>query len=368
MKKNYLITINSMEIGGIQKSLLEFLRYVLRYANVDLLVWNKEEQLPVPDGVHVISIPTVKSVTRAKKENGIFSGTMLLSMAASRIPKRWKIMPRTRKSYDVAISYSQVGYGRYYVIDKVNAAKKFAFYHHGEYQETKRINEWDKEYYSKYDYIFVPSEYVQRILINEAGIKANYVVLPNMINVKKIIDSSQDLCPIMEEHCGLKILTICRLSVEKNLFLVLDVCEQLKKQGIAFKWFIVGGGSLYNDIRMSIQNRNLNGCCVLCGSQTNPYPFIRCCDVYVQLSKFESEGITIKEVAALNKPMVLNNIPTFTYFAEKLGNITICNEDPAEIAKAVLRPAHTKKAILDVEYLNLQSQTIIDHFILERNE
>lgn len=367
MKKIYLITINSMEIGGIQKSLLEFLGYILQYADVDLLVWNKEDQLQVPEEVHIITIPTVKSVTRAKKENGIFSATMLLSMAASRIPKRWKLMPRMRKSYDVAISYSQVGYGRYYVIDKVNATKKFAFYHHGAYQETKRTNEWDKEYYSKYDRVFVPSEYVQQILKNEAGIEANYVVLPNMINVKKIIAASQDTCPMMEEECGFKILTICRLSEEKNLFLVLDVCEQLKKQGLAFKWFVVGGGSLYNDLDASIRNRDLTGCCILCGPQTNPYPYIKCCDVYVQLSKFESEGITIKEVAALNKPMVLSNIPTFTYFAEELGNITICNEDPAEIAKAVLRPAHTNDT-KDVESLNLQSQRIVDHFILERNK
>lgn len=366
MKKNYLITINSMEIGGIQKSLQEFLRYVMKYAKVDLLIWNKEDQLPVPEGVKVISIPTVKSVSRAKKENGKFSSTMFLSMMASCVPKRWKIMPRMKKAYDVAISYSQVGYGRYYVIDKVNASKKFAFYHHGAYQETNQRNKWDKEYYAKYDRVFVPSEYVRNMLINEAGIMADYVVLPNMINVQNIIDASNEACPIMAEKCGLKILTICRFSAEKNLFLVLDVCEQLKRKGGRFKWFIVGGGPQYQDIENSIREKGLTECCVLCGPQDNPYPFIKHCDIYVQLSRFESEGITIKEVSVLKKPMVLSNIPTFTYFAEELGNITICDNNAIQIATTLLRPAPTK-AVKDVRNLNLQSQAVIDHFILERN-
>ena len=38
--------------------------------------------------------------------------------------------------------------------------------------------------------------------------------------------------------------------------------------------------------------------------QTNPYPYIKSADIYVQASRFEGFGMTIGEAKILNKPIV----------------------------------------------------------------
>ena len=137
-----------MTYGGIQKSLIDFLSNIIDKVDVDLLLWGRaDEEMPIPNGVNILKKTTVKSVRAAIKENGFLSRTFILSLIGAFKEKRWCVMPKIKKRYDIAISYTHVGAPKYFVIDRVNAEKKYTFYHHGAYENTGKLKEWDEEYY-----------------------------------------------------------------------------------------------------------------------------------------------------------------------------------------------------------------------------
>lgn len=51
----------------------------------------------------------------------------------------------------------------------------------------------------------------------------------------------------------------------------------------------------------------LEGEVIFLGFLSNPYPYIRACDVYLQPSVFETWGISITEAKVLGKPVITTN-------------------------------------------------------------
>ena len=49
---------------------------------------------------------------------------------------------------------------------------------------------------------------------------------------------------------------------------------------------------------------------ILLGKQTNPYPYMKACDIYAQPSRYEGKSVTVREAQMLCKPVVITNYPT----------------------------------------------------------
>ncbi|MBE5744189.1 MAG: glycosyltransferase [Clostridiales bacterium] len=326
MKKKCLIVMGYMSYGGIQKSLIDFLDAIKDKVDVDLLLWGRtQDEMPLPSWVNVIKVPTVKSVRASLREDGLFSRSFILSCLGTLRKKRWQVMGKLKKHYDVAIAYPQVGFPKYYVIDRVSADKKYAFYHHGAYEFSGKIKEWDKEYYQKYDKLFCVSKHVQSILDKEFNVSINYDVLPCGINMDAILEKGKEPCQAFDNASGIKILTVARLSTEKNLEMGLEIAHRLVEDNVEFTWLILGEGDLRSSLEQKIAENNLCDKVFLLGNQSNPYKFMKNCDVYAQFSKFEADPITVKETAIFSKPMVLSNITAFQNTQNAVNNVTLCD-------------------------------------------
>ena len=103
---------------------------------------------------------------------------------------------------------------------------------------------------------------------------------------------------------GLRILTVGRLSKEKGQDLIISVMARLIDEGLAVKWYCLGDGSSRKEYEEKINHYNLKESFLLLGSNPNPYPFIKQCDVYVQPSKHEGYCITLAEARKLCKPII----------------------------------------------------------------
>ena len=163
----------------------------------------------------------------------------------------------------------------------------------------------------------------------------NFDVFPNFINVKNIKELGGEPCNMMDDFKGLKILTVGRLSTEKNPLVIPEIASQLLSRGQDFKWFVVGAGGLFEQLQLAIKEKGVEDKVVLCGGQLNPYKFMSRCDVYAQFSKFEADPITIKEVAVFNKLMVLSDIIAFNKAKERINNICSSNKID-EIVNAII--------------------------------
>ena len=96
---------------------------------------------------------------------------------------------------------------------------------------------------------------------------------------------------------------------------------------------MLGKGPLENDIKKYIQKHNLDDHFILLGVKSNPYPYIKNADIYVQTSKYEGFGLAIAEAKILNVPVVTTRFDAVNnqMINEKNGLVvemkadTVCN-------------------------------------------
>ncbi|MBE6000044.1 MAG: glycosyltransferase [Sarcina sp.] len=327
MKKfQVFIAVDSLVMGGIQKSLVAFIRSVKSFCEIDILVWHENdlEMIRLPEYVNRIHVIGTESVRTAYRKYGIFSLNFLFSALGSMRKKRWLAVPRLKKKYDIAIAYSHVSSLKYYTIDKVTAEKKFAFYHHGAYIFSEKIRRYDLEYYQQYDKVYAVSDGVKKLLMKTFPELHNISVLPNLIDVEEIKKCAGEPCPEFPDDQRLRLLTVGRLSPEKNPMQIIETARLLVEKRVKFIWMIVGDGELRQTLESTIRENKLEGKVVLTGNQMNPYRFMSRCDCYLQFSLYEADPVTVREAAVFDRHMVLSDIPGFRDCSMILKNINLC--------------------------------------------
>ena len=90
-----------------------------------------------------------------------------------------------------------------------------------------------------------------------------------------------------------------------------DICKRLiGKTKLNIKWYIIGYGGDEALIRQKIKEAGMEEHVILLGKRSNPYPYIKACDIYVQPSRYEGKSVTVREAQMLCKPVVVTNYPT----------------------------------------------------------
>lgn len=107
------------------------------------------------------------------------------------------------------------------------------------------------------------------------------------------------------------LLSIGRFSYAKNYDNVPDICSHIVANGEKdVRWFIIGYGPDEQLIRTKIAEAGMESRVIILGKRTNPYPYIKACDIYVQPSRYEGKSVTVREAQMLYKPVVVTNYPT----------------------------------------------------------
>ena len=111
---------------------------------------------------------------------------------------------------------------------------------------------------------------------------------------------------------GIRLLTIGRYSYPKKLEEIPFLTARLLKTFPDLKWYIIGYGNPIEEKKLldSIDKAGVKDNVVLLGKKTNPYPYIKECDVYVQPSRYEGKSITVREAQILCKPVIVTAYPT----------------------------------------------------------
>jgi glycosyltransferase involved in cell wall biosynthesis len=329
MKRDILFVIDSLECAGAEKSLVSLLS-LLDYSkfNVDLMLFAHGKLLEelVPIEVNILNPLQYTVFTKLSLKEAIldsikrFDFKMITSRFKYSFAIRRKkggntlkarifwesnsnVIEKSPKKYDIAISYAQ-GIPTFYVAEKINAKKKFAWVN-----TSYRLDVVEKEYqqffYDKFDKIITVSDSAKEIFLNTFPAYINKTeVIYDINNFDLILTLSNAGKSYEDDFDGIRILTIGRLANGKGYDIALDACKRLKEIGIKFRWYVLGKGPLREEIIEFIKENNLMEYFVLLGITSNPYPFIKDCDIYVQTSRFEGFGLAIAEARMLNKPVV----------------------------------------------------------------
>lgn len=321
MKKIAFI-MNNMTSGGVQVSLINLLKKISK-KNIEitlLLTSASGEYLEdVPKNIKIIQIFENNIL---QKDNVIFYNSISLKdkPIATFLKIYHKVINKVNKKhineyllkkskkideeYDYVIDY--LGYGSfctYYSIYGVKGHKKITFIH----DEKTTWIENVKDIYCLFDNIYCVSNSCKKLMSQEfPNMKEKIEICRNIVDKEKIYKLSQESCTITDK-C-LTILTIGRLEIQKGYDLLIDIAILLKENGIEYKWYIIGEGSLRKEIENNIIKNNLSENIVLLGMQKNPYKYMKRIDIYVQPSRHEGYGIAIAEARVLCKPIVATDI------------------------------------------------------------
>lgn len=338
MKKKIIIVSHAMFLGGVEKSLLGLLEaFDYTQYDVDLFLLRHEGELLeyIPKEVNLL--PEVKQYTVLARPmvDTLKEGHILLTLGRlygkikankyikqhhqtdSEVPidyshkYTYKLMPFINKdtNYDLAISFLTP---HYIVSHKVNAKKKIAWIHtdygHVETDIDSQLNMW-----RSYDYIASISQAVTtNFLKNFPQLKDKIIEIPNILPVKLISKQADefDVSGEMIDDSSIKLLSIGRYCEAKNFDNVPFICKKILELGLNVKWYIIGFGGDEERIKKSVTESHMEDHVILLGKKSNPYPYIKACDVYVQPSRYEGKCVSVIEAQSLHKPVIITNYPT----------------------------------------------------------
>jgi glycosyltransferase involved in cell wall biosynthesis len=340
MKPRILITMPSLDIGGAERSLLALLRSIdIDYIDVDLLLLRHEGELMglIPPGINLLPYnrcySALETPVRAliKEKRFIFAALVTLARLSVFLESKVSgspatifhhryyvgrfvvpLLPELPHKYAAAINFMG---GNELILKRVGADIKLGWVHtdYSGYYNNKRLEEKIWKHWGKLDGIVFVSEDCTRVfkgLFPRLAHKCHTIeniISPEAIRRQSDCDVSGDLNIPADATL---ICSVGRLVSEKGFDVIPDVVRNLNSRGIRVQWLLVGAGPDEALIRSKISAAGLESQILLLGLKSNPYPYMRACDIYVQPSRREGKAVTVREAQILGRPVLITNYPT----------------------------------------------------------
>lgn len=374
MKKRILISVFDMEIGGIERSLINMLEsFDYEKYEVDLLichhtgdlidflpkrvnilpqmgkytVFRKPVSQCLKEGYYTLSAIRLASKTLANvkaKRRHLEEGAGYIQMQlASKFSMPF--IPKLSKEYDVAISYA---WPHDIVANNVKANKKIAWIH-TDYSKLEIDNKIDLSVWSQFDHIAAVSDECRNSFLTQYPTLKEKVITIENINSPDFIRNMAKEEVVLNEICigHFNIVSVGRLSYVKGFDLAVQALRMLHDKGLTqIKWYVVGYGGYEEELKGIIAQNKLENSFILLGKKTNPYTYIEACDLYVQPSRYEGKAVTVTEAKILGKPVLITNYPTSKSQIEVGKEGLICDLSVEGIAKGI------EKLYMDSELRN----------------
>lgn len=377
MKKKILFVIDSLHSGGAEKSLVSLLS-LLDYSKFEvyLLLFNKSGlYLPlVPKQINILEVPSYFNgcqsikMKLAKLKNSILIRHPYYknNYHGAQITCRniLSCLENQKQSYDVAIAYSQ-GLPTYYVVEKVIANKKICWIN-TDYKKASYNPNFDRVYYEKYKYIITVSEKNREVLEEVyPEFKYKMKVIYDIISPDLVKTMADEGDGYTDNFDGIRILTIGRHVHLKGYDMAIDTAKLLKENGVKFRWYSIGEGILTGDLKKKVKENNLENDFIFLGTYTNPYPFIKQCDIYCQPSRFEGFGMAIAEAKILEKTIIATNFDIIYDQLKNMYNGLIVDMNSSEIFKGINKCIYDSKLISNIKY-NLKKEKVKSELEFEK--
>ena len=372
-KKKLLFVIESLALAGSEKSLIALLSNLdSEKYEIDLQLFRFGAELEkfIPSYVNVLPALPYTKFTKQSFLKSIFSfkfsylipkGLYSLKLRKGKrnhseiATVYWqtlhKVFDKQEKKYDVAIAYAQ-GVPTFYVIDKIQALKKVCWVN-ANMQFTNNNIKFQENYYSKFDLIVPVSKINQNHLKKVfLQLEEKFYLIPDMIDYNVMIEMSKQIIAEFNPKT-FNILTVSRLEKGmKGLDITIQVIKILKERKINFHWYFVGDGSYQTEMAANFEKNHLKKNITFVGKTSNPYPYFRNADLYVQTSRSESYGISIAEARLLNLPIVTTNFDSVSVQMKHEKNGLITDMNPEAVANGIERMMTDKNLYQSiVEYL-----------------
>lgn len=365
-----------MNLGGTEKSFLNLLKQLPTDCRVTLLLLEKNGALlcEIPAHVEVLTLKNSDRINEmirlgnrrfalAELIRGNYVSALLnvinfillkLKLTSNPFYGITHYLEDDTTAYDYTVAYAGIhDFIAYYALRYTRARKKYLWIH---FDVTKVVHNKDfgRKFYSAFDKILV----VSRTALSEFTKMFPKTVksaeaFENTVSVAEVQKLAHEHKGFSDDYSGLRIITLGRLSWEKGQNMIPYIVKKMKDEGLTFKWYLIGDGNLREEITKDIQKLGIQSHLVILGSQLNPYPYIKQCDLMVLTSVYEGYPVAIVEAKAFNKPVVTTNFLS----ADDL----IVNEEDGLITTPTVEGIYSavKKILENPELIDKFSRTLL---------
>ncbi len=358
-----LFCAESLDMNGAMKSLVTFMSVLVqRGYDISLCCYSHDGILmpEIPKEVKVLPEQPAWAVFRLSFVVGLKyalkKGRIDLFLLRLLVPLfRWLHLPggrflwyrpRISGTWDVALAYAD-GFIAPATIQKVTAKHKYLWVH-TDYRICPESLSVARAFKQATGAVAVSQDAADGFrvwyekLMGEPYSHPVHVIynIIDAASVKALAITAPEIPP--QKH-SVRLVTVGRVTPQKNQDSVPFIAEKLRAQGVDFEWVLVGGGQMWQKVQADIDALGLTDCVFFTGEVTNPMGWVMSADIVVQPSRWEGWGMTVSEALILKKPVVVSNIAVFREQVVEGENGLLAPLDHETLAKTISRLVEDKR-------------------------
>jgi glycosyltransferase involved in cell wall biosynthesis len=293
MKKRLLFTAYNLDIGGIEKALVNLLNNI-DYSKYEVtLVLEKKEGLFLKDLnknviVKELKVSSSKIVPIRKLIN--FSRKLIFKL-------------KNKNKYDFSCCYATYSYSanKLALIGSSNSS----LYVHSNYKDLYTKKEFCEFFNTRNidsfkHIIFVSNESKDYFEEVYPSLKNKLKVLNNFIDIENVKKLSEEKISEVKPNNKLLVFVGRLDDSSKKLGRAINLVKNIPE----LELWLIGDGpdrKMYEEL---VNKNNLNSRVKFLGRKTNPYPYIKLADYYILTSDYEGFPVTYLESLILNKEII----------------------------------------------------------------
>lgn len=350
MKKRLLFTAYNLDLGGIEKALLNLL---------DKIDYNKYEVTLILERKEGIFLDKINKNVIIK-ELKVSSTKIIPLRKIINYFRRFKFKLFNKNKYDFSCCYATYSFSGN-IISRI-ASENSMLYVHSNYvqlykNDEKRIKEfYDPRSLDKFKYItFVSNESRDDFLKFYPKYKNKTKVFNNFIDVDDIILKSNE--EIREERPDNKLLVfVGRLDdSSKKLGRAINLVKNIDNITL----WIIGDGKdkkLYEEL---VNAKKVSNRVIFLGKRENPYPYIKLADYVILTSDYEGFPVTYLEALTLNTDIITTiSVSDDLIDISKLAHIV--SKDVDEMTEEVNKILKSNKKLNKISFKEIQDKRMIE--------
>lgn len=334
-KKSILFVNGHLNVGGVEKALVDLLRWIdYDSYEVDLLLLegggDYSDQLPgqvrvLHKDIRHLEGPfgrvLLSNLKRGRIGSVLYRSIQTLSRVfGHRFLGLLRFLLLVRKHYDFAIAF-RPGHSAEIVAHVVSSDKKYCWWHHGAVPESDEEKKALADLFRRFNRIITVSQGCHDLIRDEFGLPENRIaVIPNIIDSVRIKEMAGDDDPYGSDD-RFRIVTLCRLFPEKHVEDAVTAASLIENK-LDFVWYIIGDGPEHCSLADKVKVLHLENRIVFTGNLTNPYPYLKYADLMVHTSHVESLCLSVLEAMSLGLPcVVVRSLGTGSYLIDGVNGI-----------------------------------------------
>ena len=291
---------DNLDVGGIQKSLVNLLRnFDYEHFQVDLYLSERRTfwEMDFPEQ---LNIKYLKHIPRICSFIPFDTARNMVSLDFGDCGE-----------YDLAVDFNSYQFSCALGALTVPARRRVMWIHNN--VSVKLENEWKyrvlwqnfKDKFKYYDGFVGVSQGVIEPFMASASIfdPAKFTVIQNTIDTGEIFSKARVATDFAPDPKKLNFVALGRLCHQKGYDLMLEAFAKASRQRDDLHLYIIGDGDKRFFLEYQRDSLGLTDKVTFLGRQTNPFQYMEKMDAFISTSRYEGQGMNIMEARSLGLPL-----------------------------------------------------------------